>query len=155
MRLVCPGCGGEFSAEAWANDASIRESLYLVSQMPPGVGQWIFHYLKLFRPRIRTNLAWHKVVRLLGELDDEIRAPTLVWGTGGTIANNPQAWADAMRHILNHPPKQLPLKTHNYLKAIAYQMAQQQKENKETKKKEKQNHDSNTELDEALSRFGG
>lgn len=129
MRLVCPSCGAIHSAEAWMNDANARQCMKLIGEMPDDVSKRVLAYLALFRPRHpegdkpSRGLAWQKALRLLAEIDALVRQAHIQWNGRVARPNSPRAWGQAMERILEHPPRQLPLKSHGYLHSIAYDIA--------------------------------
>lgn len=123
MRLICPSCGACHSAESWQNDPQARQCLILIGEMPHAVSIRCTAYLSLFRPSIARGLAWSKVLRLLSDLQEQISAPFIQWEGKAARPNASMAWAQAMERIIDHPPKSLPLKSHGYLRATAYEIA--------------------------------
>lgn len=122
MNLICPSCGAVHSAEAWHNDPVARQCLKLVSEMPHAVGSRCFAYLALFRPAGRS-LQWKKVLRLLDELKELATMSHVQWEKQVARPNSAHAWGMAMERVIENPPKRLPLKSHGYLRAIAYEIA--------------------------------
>ena len=131
MRLVCPSCGGVYSAEAWLNDPIARQCLRLVCELPHAVSSRCFAYLSLFRPPGRS-LQWKKVLRLLAELRELATLPYIQWGKKVARPNSAHAWGLAMERMIEHPPKRLPLKSHGYLRSVAYEIADEMDRKKET-----------------------
>lgn len=122
MRLVCPSCGALHSAEAWTADGQARQCLKIVAELPESVSRRVLAYLALFRPTAR-GLKWSKALRLLAELQQLVREPHIGWEQKPARANDPAAWVQALDQVVENPPKRLPLKTHGYLRAIAYERA--------------------------------
>jgi len=122
MKLICPSCGAIHSAEAWQNDATARQCLQLACTLQYDVSSRCFAYLALFRSSERS-LAWKKVLRLLSELKDLTAAAHIQWEQNAARPNSARAWGLAMDQVVEHPPKRLPLKSHGYLRAIAYDIA--------------------------------
>jgi hypothetical protein len=123
MRLICPSCGAIHSAEAWLSDADARQSLIIVAELPWEVSRRCFNYLALFRPTTGRGLIWAKTLRLLSELQALVKADAIKWDRGAPKPNGARYWAMAMEKIIELPPKKLPLKSHGYLNAIAYDEA--------------------------------
>jgi hypothetical protein len=124
MRLTCPSCAAVHSAEAWANDPQARQCLLLVGELPAEVSRRVLQYLALFRNRsTRRAVSWPKALGLMGTLKDMITDPYIQWDREPARPNSPKAWADAMERMIQHPPRNLPLKNHNYLKRTAYEIA--------------------------------
>lgn len=122
MRLICPSCGATHSVEAWTNDPEAREALAIAAGLPREVARWALPYIALFRPEKRA-LTWKRARRLLEDLRDLVAAPEVQWNQKPPRPNPPAAWARALEQICAHPPKRLPLESHNYLRAIQYGIA--------------------------------
>ncbi len=122
MKLICPSCSAVHSAEAWLNDAIARQCLKLAGELQYDVSSRCFSYLALFRPPVKA-LTWRKVLRLLSELKELIGTPHIQYDKNAARPNSAKAWGMAMDQIIENPPKRLPLKSHGYLKAIAYDYA--------------------------------
>jgi len=123
MKLTCPACGAPAAAESWENDAAARQCLRLVTELPRPVAVRALGYLSLFRPGTGRGLAWSKALRLLTELKEEIARPAIQWQRQPARPNTPAAWGEALERVVGCPPRRLPLKSHGYLKAIAYEIA--------------------------------
>ena len=127
MRLVCPSCGACHSAEAWLHEEEARAAMAVAVELPRGVGRWALAYLALFRPQTADRgpraLGWKRVRRVLEEIRDLVAAPEIAWAQKAARPNSPEVWARAMEQMCCHPPSRLPLKNHNYLRTIAYDLA--------------------------------
>ncbi len=124
MRLVCPSCAAIASLEAWTNDENIRVCLNIICSLPQPLASYVPQYLGLFRDHgSKRGLSWPKVKRILMELQDLLDRPEIVWRNKAPRPNSARAWALGMERMIENPPVQLPLKSHGYLRAIAYQMA--------------------------------
>lgn len=123
MKLTCPSCGAIHSAEGWSADAVARQCLRLVGELPGGVSRRCLAYLALFRPHTGRGLRWSTVLRLLGELKALVGDYYISWDKKPSRKNSAAAWAQAMERVIECPPKRLPLKSHGYLRAIAYDIA--------------------------------
>ncbi len=134
MKLTCPSCGAVHSAEAWGNDAQARQCLKTVAEMPREVSARALAYLALFRPQSGRGLSWSKALRLLSSLQDLVARPYVQWDRKPARPNSARAWGQAMEQIIGHPPRRLPLKNHNYLRAIAWEFADQMDRDTERRK---------------------
>ena len=123
MKLICPSCGSVASAETWSNDADARQCLRLVAEMPESVSRRAIAYLALFRPMTGKGLRWSTALKLLAELDRMVKDPFISWEGRPARKNDVRAWAQAMDRMVEHPPKKLPLKSNGYLRATAYDFA--------------------------------
>lgn len=133
MKLICPSCGAVHSAEAWFNDPVARQCLIQVGALPHDIGSRCFAYLALFRPPGRS-LQWKKVLRLLSELRDLATMSHIQWEKQVARPNSASAWGTAMERVIENPPKRLPLKSHGYLRAIAYEIADEMDRKVEVKR---------------------
>jgi len=122
VRLTCPACGAVSSAEAWMNDADARAALRIVAELPWSVSRIVLSYLALFRTPGK-GLKWTRALKLLADLDALMKASHVQWEQRPARANSAEAWGKAMERIIEHPPKTLPLKNHNYLRAVAWEIA--------------------------------
>ena len=126
MKLVCPGCGAIVSAECWLNDELSRSTLSVVAGLPAPLPKSILGYLSLFRP-LQSGLTWKKALRLT----DEIKELT---GKGYVNVQvkvdrdcPPRIWCQAMDQMVERRIRLgLPLKNHNYLRQVAWQLADQE-----------------------------
>lgn len=123
MKLTCPSCGAIHSAEAWENDADARVCLGIVAKMHKAISPLALIYLGFFRPASGRGLQWKKALRLLQEFTDLATAPEIGWKKNRVLRNKPEYWARAVERMIARPPSDLPLDTHNYLRAIAYGIA--------------------------------
>lgn len=123
MKLVCPGCGCTASAEAWSNDTACRDLLAAVVQYSSPLPPVVLDYLSLFRPQNRA-LSWKKALRLAKELA-KLTGPGHVQ-IQGRVARPcpPHIWAQAMENMIDRRGRfDGPLKNHNYLRQVAYGLA--------------------------------
>jgi len=125
MILTCPSCGATASACAWENDIAARETMQAIIDLPTPVAKTCLGYLSLFRPNKRA-LTWKKAKTLILELSALI-APGHIQVQGKPARTcPPQLWAMAMAQMVDRAASlQRPLKNHNYLRQIVYQLADQ------------------------------
>lgn len=139
MKLVCPSCGAVHSAEAWQNDPVARQCLIQIGAMPHDIGTRCFAYLALFRSPGRS-LQWKKVLRLMAELKELTTLPHIQWDKRVARPNSAMAWGMAMERMIEHPPKGLPLKSHGYLRSVAYEIADEEDKKREVKRNQKEKY---------------
>jgi hypothetical protein len=101
--------------------------------MPWGIPRICLSYLALFRPASGKGLSWSKALTLLSGVKDLVGLPYIQWEHRVARPNVPEAWAKGMERIIEHPPKTLPLKNHNYLRAVAYEIANEMDRQREVK----------------------
>ncbi|GAB0057434.1 hypothetical protein SIID45300_01762 [Candidatus Magnetaquicoccaceae bacterium FCR-1] len=124
MNLTCPSCGAEAAAEAWQNDAEARAAFATLAGLPAEVQREAIRYLALFRPA-RSRLSWARAGRILAEL----HALT----TAGVVKHDrqerpcsPAVWGAAMAQMMARRESiKRPLGNHNYLAAVAFELAGQ------------------------------
>lgn len=123
MRLPCPCCGALVSAEAWQNDADARATLADAAELPGQINRQVLGYLALFRPRDRA-LMWKKALRLVRELAALVDAGHVHVHGRPDRPCPPQIWAIAMEQMIEHRDTiSRPLPNHNYLRKVAWQLA--------------------------------
>lgn len=135
MKLICPGCGAVASAESWDNDLTARAAIQVVSRMPAPVNKQLFSCISLFRPEKRS-LSWKKTLRLLGEVEQLVSKGYV--GLQGKVDKNcpPSLWAKAMEQMTEQRScLRLPMNGHNYLRKVAWDLADQADYSQEKKKK--------------------
>ncbi len=123
MRLVCPSCGAVHSAEAWRNDPAARNCLVRAAGLPGPVADQVLGYLALFRPSPQRGLQWGRTLRLLTDLEEQMRCGHIQQTHKVARPAGPHIWGQAMAKMIDQPPGKLPLKNHNYLRAIVYDLA--------------------------------
>jgi hypothetical protein len=123
LKLVCPSCGAACAAEAWTNDGEARQALRIVAELPESVSRRAIAYLALFRPMSGRGLKWSTALRHLAELDRIVRESHVQWDANPARPNDSRFWGQAMDRLVELPPKKLPLKSHGYLRAMVYDIA--------------------------------
>lgn len=135
MKLVCPGCGATASLETWNNDAACRETIKAVAALPGDLSTATLHYLSLFRPTKRA-LTWKKALKLVQEIQHMSGLSHVQ--VQGQVARpcSPRIWVQAMEDMVSRSSQlSRPMKNHNYLKQVAYDLA-----NKEDGQHEAETH---------------
>ena len=123
MKLVCPCCGATASAESWENDMEARKTIQAIVALPPGVAPEIFGYLGLFRP-VQRALSWKTALKLLQELSALIADGYVQVKGKPSRPCPPEAWAAGMRQMVaQRDTLTRPMKNHNYLRQIVWQLA--------------------------------
>lgn len=102
-----------------------RQALQAACALPPEIGRSCLRYLSLFRP-LQRALTWNKSLKILGELSALV-VPGHVQVQGKPARPcPPRIWAQAMEQMAGPSSTiQRPLKNHNYLRQIAWQLADQ------------------------------
>lgn len=141
MKLICPSCGLTASAEAWINDAAARDLLLAVATLPAPLPKVVLPYLAIFRPE-RQALRWDKAGKIVAELAGMIALGHVQ--VQGKVARPcpPRIWAAAMEQMVERRDSiRRPLPNHNYLKQVAWQLADEEDGRNEaaTEQRRKQN----------------
>lgn len=131
MKLICPSCGATHSAEAWSSDADARQCIKIVGELPWDISRRVLAYLALFRPaspasdglRRDKGLRWAKALKLLHELSGLVAETSIQWKGKPARPCTAIAWGLAMEKVIENPPGRLPLKSHGYLRAVAWEIA--------------------------------
>jgi len=124
MILICPSCGATHSADSWENDVKIRQTLQTTCLLPAEVSKVLLSYLGLFRPEKRA-LTWAKSLKLIGELQQLVSQGHIQ--VQGKVARPcpPRIWAQGMEQMAARTDLSRPMKNHNYLRQIVYQLGDQ------------------------------
>ena len=123
MKLVCPACGATASAEAWANDAAVRETLAVLLALPRPVQEHALGYLALFRPPGKA-LSWPRARRVAAELAALVAEGDVTWERRPPRRCPPETWARAMAETIERKGGfRAHFTSHNYLRKIAYDLA--------------------------------
>ena len=123
MKTVCPACGATSSLEALLTDGEARLFMAALTRLPSQLVFLTPKYLALFRPQTGRVLQWRKGTRLLDDLNALVQMG-YVHRKG--MVDRPctiTAWAKALERIVASAPNRLPLKNHQYLVAIAWDIA--------------------------------
>lgn len=109
MRLRCPACHAEASAQAWVEDDAARELMALLASLPAELGRPLVAYLGLWRPE-RRALSFDRALRLAREaLELHTDAAVLAEALAQTVeAITAKRDAGDAR----------PLASHNYLRRV-------------------------------------
>ncbi|BDD85958.1 hypothetical protein [Desulfofustis limnaeus] len=133
MKLICPSCGAIASAETWMNDAVCRDVLAAIAALPTPLPKIALGYLGLFRPGER-GLSWQKAQRIVGELAALVAAGYV--SVQGKVDRDcsPAIWARAMEQMIEQRDRLTrPMKNHNYLRKIAWELANEADRGREAK----------------------
>jgi hypothetical protein len=132
MRLTCPGCGAIGSIEAFTADDHAKRALMAVTTLPAPVAALVLGYLALFRPGSGRGLTWKRAETLVLSLQALVTASHIQWDRHVARPASPAIWAEALQRISANPPRRLPLKSHGYLTAMAYDLADEADRKTET-----------------------
>ncbi len=120
MRLICPCCGAQASMEAWANDADCRQAMVAFAGMP----RQTVAYIGFFRIQYGTRmLRCARVAKLSAELKAVMDTGHIQVGGKPARPAGKRVWIEALARMCELPPRRLPLKNHNYLRRVVYDLA--------------------------------
>jgi hypothetical protein len=133
---VCQSCGAIAPIEWFLADAEHRNFAALVAELPREIAPLIYHYLSLFKVDNSRAMQIRKAVRLVTELKTMVGSGYVQIDRKVARTCPPRLWAQAIEQMIERRNRlTLPMPNHNYLKSIAWQIADQ-----EDAKVEKQNH---------------
>lgn len=140
MKLVCPDCGLQGSAGAFTADASARQFMARLAQLPGPLAEPALRYLALFRPA-RRALAWSRAVKLLEELAEHIHYGPRRRGRAWHATT--EIWEAAFEVVLNardNGKLRLPMKSHGYLLEVVVTLTDQVEGRMERDREEQLRH---------------
>ncbi|HHO49270.1 MAG TPA: hypothetical protein ENN06_12615 [Desulfobacteraceae bacterium] len=123
MKGMCQTCGATAPLEWFLNEPVARQVLVAALKLPAPVHSQLLGYLGLFRPAGRS-MQPKKALRLVQEIAALV-APEYVRVQGKAARKcPPRLWAQAMEQMSERRGSlRLPLKNHNYLRQIAWGLA--------------------------------
>lgn len=125
MQVTCPTCAVDFPIEAGFADADGKRLAALFADMEPTLGRAVLGYLRLFKPA-KSGLRMARSIKLVQELLVLVNAGSVCRDERGGVRRpaSPATWTAAIEQILATRDKLvLPLQNHNYLRAIAFAIA--------------------------------
>lgn len=132
MRGVCQTCGATGPLEWFVAESLGRQTTAVMLELPKGVQDYLLQYLALFRPATGRGLAPKKALRLVTEI-------LILVGKGYVNRQGfpdrycpPHIWAGAMETMISQRDGlTLPMPNHNYLKKVAWDLADKADADKE------------------------
>jgi len=127
MRATCPDCGADGHVSAFFVEADGKRLAAVLAGMAPDLGRATIGYLGLFKPG-KTALRLPRAVKLAEELRVLAEAGTVTNDERGGVRRpcSPATWAAGIEQMLaQRASLTLPLKNHNYLRAIVFGLADQ------------------------------
>jgi len=121
--MTCQACGAEMSLEVCGADENWRKFAAAFAKLPCGLQSPALQYIALFRPQKR-RLTAARALRIINELNELVAGEYLRTGDGPVRRCPPEVWAAAMMSMAEKdPPLKRPMKNHNYLKKVAWDLA--------------------------------
>jgi hypothetical protein len=128
MKATCPVCGGYGPLESFLVDDAAKRAVVAVGKLPGDLPRLCWAYLGLFRkPGSTRVLTWERAGRIVAELAALVAEPETQWKGGRVVQNRPEFWVQAIKLVLDRDAQgklERPLDGHNYLRAVAYELAE-------------------------------
>ena len=122
---TCQTCMTTAPLEWFLSEAKYKQALVIVAAMPPVVATPALRYLSLFRPASGRSIAPQKVSRLLEEVAALVKSGYVQTKDSPARPCSPEIWAKAIEEMLVSTTITTPLPNHNYLKRVAWPLADQ------------------------------
>jgi hypothetical protein len=124
MKIVCPCCATGFPIEAGLIEADAKRLGKLLGDMEPAVARAAMSYMRFFKPA-KQELRVSRAVHVLTELAVLISSGRISKDerTGMQRPCGGHHWVQGIEQMLTHTHLELPLKNHNYLRAIVFKLA--------------------------------
>jgi hypothetical protein len=125
MHVTCPSCHTPFPIAAGFLEADGKHFGVLLAGMEPVLGRAVVDYLALFTPT-KQRLRLTRAVKLVTLLDALVREGTVCRDERGGMRRPARSatWAAGIEQMLAQRDRlELPLTSHNYLRAIVYGLA--------------------------------
>lgn len=121
---VCQNCGAVAPLEWFLTDAKHKECLKVAAKLPAELADQIMGYLSLFRPASGRVVTAGKALRLLTELAGLVASGHVQVQGKPARTCPPRIWAAAMSQMVERRERiSRPLPNHNYLRQVAWQLA--------------------------------
>jgi len=135
MKGICQTCGATAPIEWFLTTTKDRQCMQVLSELPQAVSHQCLHYLVLFKPRSGRAMTAAKAQRVLTELKTIVETGFVkVKGRVGRPCP-PAIWALAMEQMVERRDQlDLPLENHNYLRKVAWGLADKADYQKEKKR---------------------
>lgn len=126
MNGTCQTCGTVAPIEWFLAEAEYRQICAALIELPKDVQAVVFHYLGLFRPVTGRAIAAKKAERLLAEIRSMVATGYVQVDRKAARPCPPRIWAKAIEQMVERRDRlSIPMPNHNYLKSIAYDLADQ------------------------------
>lgn len=120
----CPRCLYKTSLISFIEAAGDGKLIPVFQKLPAGVQACYLSYMSLFRPKSGSAIQLDKVVRLTLDLVELVALPYVHVQGSVDRPCTAKTWAMAMEQMIEQAPGlTLPMKNHNYLKSIAWDVA--------------------------------
>lgn len=128
MKATCPHCGTYGPVESFLTDDDAKRAVVAVGKLPGELPRLVWAYLGLHRkPGAGRALTWERVGRIVAELAGLVAEAEIQWKGQRVVPNRPEFWAQGIQAMLDRDAQgklERPLDGHNYLRAVAYEIAE-------------------------------
>lgn len=145
IQIQCPCCAATFPLEAGFVEVDGKKLAALTGELQPALVKAALHYLRLFSPA-KSALKNSKAINLLDSLIILIKAGTVTNDarTNDTKPATIEMWLAGLEQVTEqYSSLTLPLKNHNYLRAIVWGIANDPKQQTLSKPSENSSTKSN------------
>ena len=126
MNGTCQTCGTSAPIEWFLSETEHRQICAVLVKLPKEIQAVIFHYLALFKPTTGRAIQAKKASRLMAEINEMVTAGHIQVDRKVARPCPPRLWAQAMEQMIERRDRlSLPMPNHNYLKSIAWDLADQ------------------------------
>ena len=126
MNGTCQTCGTTAPIEWFLSETEHRQICAVLVELPKDVQAVVFHYLALFKPVTGKAIQAKKANRILAEIKQLVAAGHVQIDRKVARPCPPRIWAQAMEQMVERRDRlSLPMPNHNYLKSIAWDLADQ------------------------------
>ena len=126
MNGICQTCGAVAPIEWFLSEADNRQICAILAEMPKDVQAVVFFYLSLFRPVAGRALQARKATRLMLEVKNLVATGYIQVDHRPARPCPSKIWALAMEQMTERRDRlKIPMPNHNYLRTIAYDLADQ------------------------------
>ncbi len=134
MKLTCPVCGYYGAIEGFLTNEDYKKALAVICSMPGDLPSLLVKYLGLFRkPGSNRALTGTKILKICTQIEKFINDKHIQWKNKRILENNVKYWVEALNIILEKDESgriERPLGNNNLLRAIAYDLAEKDFEEK-------------------------
>lgn len=126
MRGMCQTCGATAPLEWFLTEPVSRQVLVTALSLPQAVQAQAIHYLSLFRPATGRGLAPKRALKIVTELRDLVAKGHVATQGKPDRPCPPHIWGRAMEQMIGSRDRlRLPMPNHNYLRQVAWDLADQ------------------------------
>lgn len=124
MNGICQTCGAVAPIEWFLSEADNRQICAILAELPKDIQGVVFHYLSLFRPVAGRAMQAKKATRLMHEVKQLVTTGHVQIDKKVARPCPARIWAQAMEQMVERRDRlSIPMPNHNYLKTIAYDLA--------------------------------